>query len=174
MIVVEGPDGSGKTTLVKQLAEHFQLPVAKGVVEKNTHAMTDLKEWTDQNLEKGFQKVIFDRHRLVSAPIYDAVLRKGSGLDDTIWLRAKYAQWFAIAPLVIYCLPPLAIVEENISRDNDNEAVADQIDHLWRGYNYRATMDAAMGLGLIYDYTQWRTPRVPFSAVERRLGMVGA
>ena len=41
MIIVEGPDGAGKTTVLQDLKTVFDLPVAPRVVSKETEAMVD-------------------------------------------------------------------------------------------------------------------------------------
>ena len=67
MIIVEGPDGAGKTTLIRQLQERWpDLAVAPRVVSKDAEAMVDLQEWVNINLSDGPQYKIFDRHRLIS------------------------------------------------------------------------------------------------------------
>lgn len=123
MIVVEGPDGAGKTTLIKQLQEITGLEVAPRVVSKDTEALVDLKKWTEENTAKGFQKLIFDRHRLISEPIYGAQLRAKPepGFDDLEWFYTQMATFYEAEPIMIYCLPPFKVVWENIMADSDNQ-----------------------------------------------------
>lgn len=157
MIIVEGPDGAGKTTLVQELHNNFNLPIAPRVVSKEAKAMVDLKRWTERNVHEGFQYMIYDRHRLISEPIYGAVLRRRfePGFDDTQWMYLMYYQFYCLCrPVVIYCLPPYKIVRDNILEDPDNKVVKNSIRRIYALYAAKAAHDAVMNGALIYDYTK--------------------
>lgn len=157
MIIVEGPDGAGKTTLIEQLKERYGLEVAPRVVTKGAEAMTDLKVWVEQNLAEGFQYRIFDRHRLVSEYIYGPLLRKEQqpGFTDLIWSHQRLKELYNdVRPILIYCLPPLELVRENVLRDPENAVVAEHIDAMYAAYVHRASLDWVnfAPSTIIYDY----------------------
>lgn len=159
MIIVEGPDGAGKTTLIRQLQKEFGLEVAPRVVSKNAEALVDLKDWVAQNLEDGFQYKIFDRHRLISEFIYGPLLRKEQqpGFDNIVWAYSSlYNLYELVGPVVIYCLPPLETVRKNILGDHENAVVADHIDAMYTAYVHRAALDWVRDPGktIIWDYTR--------------------
>lgn len=154
MIIIEGPDGGGKTTLVKQLSHTLGIPVAPKVVDSDTRAMVDLRQWTDQNLDKGFHRTIYDRHRLISEPIYSSVLSDRQ-LDERFW----EPQWFQAAmtklivmiqPIVVYCMPPFATVWNNVRGDSQNVIVSPRIRGLYNAYLNRMTLDLS---AFKFDYT---------------------
>lgn len=122
MIIVEGPDGAGKTTLIKTLVEATGLPVAPRVVSKDAEAMVDLVKWTEDNVQAGFQPLIFDRHRLISEPIYGPVLRAELTPEfmDTEWFYTQLDNLYACNPFIIYCLPSIHTVWANIMSNDDN------------------------------------------------------
>lgn len=158
MIVVEGPDGAGKTTLINKLSEQFSLPVAPRVVTKGAEAMVDLKTWTEDNVARGWQSTLFDRHRLISEPIYGSVLRKRAepGFGDPFWLFSMYRMFYMhCRPIIIYCLPPFQVVQEHVMADTENqpEKVRTQIAKLYMLYSAKAASDAVLANALIYDYT---------------------
>lgn len=156
LIVVEGPDGAGKTTLIKHLSEHFSLPVADRVVSKDTEAMVDIRRWVNDNLDEGPQAVIFDRHRLISEPIYGALLRPEVRDDFRMpWKLLRYYRRFYLEcdPLLIWCLPPFEVVEQNVAGDEDNKRVRDRIKIIYDLYTMRAAVDVIHGWGVIHDYT---------------------
>ncbi len=156
MIIVEGPDGAGKTTLIQHLAEKFSLPVAPRVVSKDTEAMTDIRTWVNNNLAEGPQATIFDRHRLISEPIYGALLRPEVRDDFRMpWKLIDYYRKFynECEPLLIYCLPPYGVVEANVSHDPDNARVREHIKTIYDLYTMRASVDIIHGWGVIHDYT---------------------
>jgi energy-coupling factor transporter ATP-binding protein EcfA2 len=165
MIVVEGPDGSGKTTLVKKIAGTLDLPVARRVVTKQATAMTDLQTWVDDNLNAGLKATVYDRHRLISEPIYGPVLRRSPapGFDDWRWLMYRQQKFRNLRPLVIFCLPPLNTVRECVQEDDDNKVVWDHIDTIyWLYHNAITLWDDA----LVFDWTM-TTSSLSVHAIER-------
>lgn len=155
MIIVEGPDGAGKSTLVKLLSEKLNLPVAAKVVSSDTQPMTDLVAWTESNVAAGFQRTIFDRHRLISEPIY-ACFRDGdptASFMDLGWLAEQMWHFYQVKPILIYCLPRLQTVVANVKNPStDNGAVAEWIEHIYAGYVARAAADMSRGLVKLYNY----------------------
>ena len=155
MIIIEGPDGSGKSTLVRELSQRLALPVAGKVVDSETNAMFDLKQWVDNNLADGFMRMIFDRHRLISEPIYGTVLpwRKDTHLDfwgSDAWLYKSMHHFANIKPVVIVCLPPYEVVMENILNDPQNARVRTDMWAIYRGYQMVIARGEA---DQVYDYT---------------------
>jgi len=162
MIIVEGPDGSGKTTLIKLLKDELNIPVAPRVVSKETKAMTNLQDWVDNNLDEGFQKVIFDRYRLISEPIYGPILRKGQseGFDSLMWLGPRLKRFYELEPIIIYCLPHLFTVVKNIGRDHDNDVVRPHIQAIYTAYVAKAAMDYALAPGRVHVWDYEHSPQV--------------
>lgn len=158
MIVVEGPDGSGKTTLVQHLSTVLRLPVAPRAVSKETEAMTDLKVWTEQNVRAGFQHTIFDRHRLISEFIYGPLkrTRQEPGFNDLEWVQEMMFRFYAANPIIIYCLPDLVTIKTNLLGDEDNLAVNELTDQLYTLYLHRASLDLIHypQNTHLYDYNQ--------------------
>lgn len=143
MIVVEGPDGAGKTWMVNLLHEEFGYPIAPRVVSKDTEAMVDLQDWVDRNLDEGFQATIFDRYRLISETIYGPLLRGKAqpGFDNIRWLAPRLQRFYDIKPFIIYCMPPLAAVEANLDGDLDNVAVVHKTRAIYSAYTARVSLD---------------------------------
>lgn len=162
MLIVEGPDGAGKTTLIRTLKEHLHLDVAPRVVSKDTEAMTDLRVWVDENLEAGFQQLIFDRHRLISEPIYGPIMRSTPepGFAELAWLGPRMEQFYALKPVIIYCLPPFAMVQANVMYDDDNSAVADKIGSIYQAYVSRAALDYHIHRDNIHVWNYIDSPQV--------------
>lgn len=154
MIVVEGPDGAGKTQLVEHLARKYDLPIAERVVDKDTNAIGDLKLWTEKNLKAGLQWMIFDRHRLISEPIYAACMNRKTheGFDDIQWLTARMIDFTRIHPFIVYCLPPYATVESNLTDDEDNTAIWGYAENIYNLYLAAAAGDVARGQAALFNY----------------------
>lgn len=152
MIIIEGVDGSGKSTLVQTLAERLELPVAPRVVSKDMTPMVDLRKWTDENLAAGFQEMIFDRHRLISEPIYGPVMHRhpDAGFWDLPWLSTAMAMLRVLRPVTIYCIPPFNVVWENLEHDPENREARAQALHLYHAYMAAACNNPH---AMVYDYT---------------------
>lgn len=135
MLIVEGPDGAGKTTLIEGLKERYGFEVAPRVVSKEAVPMIDVQQWVEENLQKGFQDIIFDRHRLISQPIYGPIMgRTDPGFDDLVWLYDVMNRFYRTPKMTIYCMPPKSVVLKNIENDDDNKAIADKISYIYDAY----------------------------------------
>lgn len=155
MLVVEGPDGSGKSALVERLRSTLGMPVAPKVVSSDTEALVDLAAWTEANVAKGFQRTIFDRHRLISEPIYGPILRptQDSNFMDLGWMNEMTWRFYQARPIIVYCLPSFDEVVANVNREEtDNSAVADSIAAIYTAYVNRATLDFTRGVGRLHNY----------------------
>lgn len=175
MIVVEGPDGAGKTTLINRLKEDLDLPIAPRVVSKDAEAMVDLRTWVEENTSKGFQPLIFDRHRLISEPIYGTILRDTlePGFDDKLWLHNMLYRFYAVQPVIIYCLPPFNVVWDNVMSHDDNKIFHTKgkaLQQIWALYLSKAATDHVMRprLTFFYDYTI-ETSLLKYNAILRNV-----
>ena len=154
MIIVEGPDGAGKSTLISRLQDDFPFPVAPRVVSKDTLSLVNLVHWVDQNLDMGLTPTIYDRHRLISEPIYGPVLRQTMepGFDDMDWLFARQQELRSLEPFVIFCLPPIEHVVYNVNLGDDNKVVQEHIRTIYWLYFHAAS---AWGQpSWVWDYTK--------------------
>lgn len=159
MIVVEGPDGAGKTSLVARLRQDLNLPVADKVVNEDTEPIVDLADWTEANVSAGFQKVIFDRHRLISEPIYGPATRttQDPHFLDLGWLSEMMWRFYQSQPIIIYCLPDLQVVRDNVKReDTNNSVISGRIAAIYAGYVARASVDFTSGRGRLFNYKTTR------------------
>src|SRR5580765_6539928 len=140
MIIVEGPDGGGKTNLVTRLCKEFDLEVEPRVVDKDTNPMNgiSLKNWVDADLKSWPRASIYDRHRLISEPIYAPIMRGrlADGFEDPIWFIRQINAFWRLHPIVIYCLPAPDEVVRNVMRvDTENDAVCRAIAPIYWMYH---------------------------------------
>lgn len=113
MIIVEGMDNTGKTTLVEKLKTEFELEPVRSpgpkpyrelfeFVDKYASAMEEVR--SKQGTTKDYP-FIHDRFPIFSDRVYGAVLRKINPfeeLDEGRWLVERIRK---VGAVVIYCRP---------------------------------------------------------------------
>jgi GTPase SAR1 family protein len=153
MIVVEGPDGAGKTTLARALASHYGFNIKNWGVERQHlkdedpigRAYKALRDALDP------ERPMFIHDRLYfSELIYGAVLReeiKGTPEDH----RLIKGLLVALSPPVVICLPALDVVTENVKEDTAD--VRNNIGVIWDAYGTKSHRFFAHMSPIFYDYT---------------------
>lgn len=121
MIIIEGMDNTGKTTLAEHLAEKFKLPHIKSSKDR-THLLNDALTILVLNPE-----AVMDRFSIISEMVYGPILRGGTafdghGLSQWRFFMDKLAR---CKPLIFYCRPP----NEKIFDYGDREQMAGVVEH---------------------------------------------
>ena len=103
MVIIEGCDGSGKSTLIKRLLKDLDVELQPRVVNQDAEAMVDLQDWVSKDLQKGFGRRLYDRHRLISELIYGPAIRgkMEPGFDDATWLTTKLYRFYPVSALCL-------------------------------------------------------------------------
>lgn len=157
-IILEGMDGTGKTTLLDTLLARLpQMKPHNRSSWVSAGPKPDLDQWTleDTKTIGTHPMSIYDRHPLVSEPIYGPIIRGGvPGLfNQDWWVNAMTAE-VAHHALLIYCNPPLTVVQQNLrqSEDNQMKGVVEKAPDLY--YRYAVVSNRWPGVQLRYDYTR--------------------
>lgn len=137
MIIVEGPDGSGKSSLIRRLAEDFGLRVHEKASDSVTGPKGDMSVWAyrDVTTQRDHQLVeIYDRHPLISQYIYGPIAREY--LEPNMQSPTMHLSIRMLAKqcLMIFCLPPLKLVRENVMREAQMAGVEDNIARIYHMY----------------------------------------
>lgn len=180
MVIVEGPDGSGKSTLVAQLAHDLSLEVQpRACSSEDGIDMATLRDWVDYDMSRPIHtSMLYDRHPLISEPIYGPILRgrMADGFNDPFWLMRRLIELDGKEPRIIYCLPPWEEVGENVERmhaatTEHMTAVLRNARALYDAYAYRAALAAtSSGSSVInlWDYTTDDIDRMRAFVTARR------
>lgn len=126
MIIVEGPDNAGKTTLCNTLSRELN----KGIIHSPNHKdmMSSTEKWFEWIIQSlthpSNAHIIYDRHPLISEQVYGPVLRRHNFFGDGRG-AAFYHLLLKSNPLIIYCKPP----EENLMDFGDREQLEGVIDN---------------------------------------------
>lgn len=156
MIIVEGPDGAGKTRLVTRIEGMLNITREPRAVSKEAKSLRPLDDYIEEELEKGFGLRLYDRFALISTPNYIPLPNrtlKGRMLDPQ-WLRTQYRKFSSINPAIIYCLPPIHMVVENVHTGDDNLVVQSHIEEIYYLYHCFAARGVDNGATMIWDYTR--------------------
>jgi thymidylate kinase len=143
MIIVEGCDATGKSTLIAALQEHFRIPAIRSGMR--SPSLEDMERY-HTSLQNFPLPVILDRHPAISDYVYAHCLRGGQ-TESTI----EFAQRCREHTFLIYAIPPFEVVEQNILNNPQMEGVEDSLLHIYEAYK---RMAQKTGYDMLYDYTQ--------------------
>ena len=172
MIVLEGPDGGGKTTLLEAITKRYPdivqapracTPVGGPVENLFDWATRDVDSWPLRPFS------VYDRHPLISEYVYGNSARKKPEKDFTTKKAATLRQVMYHQALVIFCLPPLKVVRENVQA-NAPEQMAGVVENITKIYQMYAFLARTWpGRAHIYNYTdKLSLPRI-LGAIELEL-----
>lgn len=130
IIVVEGSDGSGKTTLARRLANDLHGVYLKTEVRPPTRLQTLKLSAILRVLEHEYTPyVISDRHHAISDRIYAPAVRHSSpdfdGDDAAFAMDGMY---------IIFCDPGIDTVRHNVLHSDQMKGVAESVDQIYRDY----------------------------------------
>jgi hypothetical protein len=118
VIILEGPDGSGKTTLAGRIVEEFGMEYRRPpeALLSSTHGPApDLVDWWRNELRRpGDERKagVYDRTFWISEPIYQAVsARQPMCTTEEVW--RGIADLWAEDPILIFCMTDEAGMIEN-------------------------------------------------------------
>lgn len=158
MIIVEGPDGAGKTTLVQELVREFDFMVGERAVADRDKLYTVTRQDTHTALarailtaEKDGPACIWDRlfySEMVYAPVVGRPIE--FAVEERLWIRRiiEAAQF-----PVILCLPPRDTVRANSWKDDQMPGVKEGIDNIWDAYARMANDEFFPQSVMMYDYS---------------------
>ena len=158
MILVEGPNGGGKTTLVRHLADKHRLLIAD--MKRDLHRPPDTSPegqrervytFLAQALMGNSPVRIVDR-LYFSELVYGHLWRYKVAFTDQEQLMIEQVMEAMSIP-VIFCIPPVSICRENVEGvESQHEKVLPTLDAIYGMYD-----NIALGrpdLVYRYDYTQ--------------------
>ncbi|AUM59768.1 thymidylate kinase [Pseudomonas phage PMBT14] len=138
MIILEGPDNAGKTTLGEYLAKQLQTTVRHS--ERPDPKWNPVECLAHSSRQLRPQRAILDRVYAISEPVYGPICRGQSSLGDQ---GAKAILDLYHRPyLIIYCRPPSSVILKNDGREQ-MDGVIDNHAAIIAGYDKIMT-DIAM------------------------------
>jgi hypothetical protein len=156
MIIVEGPDGAGKSTLIGRIEKDWNLTREPRAVSKDAKSLVPIDDYIEQELRKGFGMRLYDRFALISSPQYMALPNRtfAGRMTDPDWLRDRHHRFAQIDPVIILCLPSWETVKKNTAVDvHDGLDLTNYIETIYLNYvNWYATYAHSSTSVMIWDY----------------------
>lgn len=155
MIIIEGPDGAGKSTLISSLM--LKYPRLKMAPRPCTSlggplAGKELARWLEEyGVMPGY---LYDRHQCISGPVYDAVLERPVDPQVQSVLQSVFYDMLSGAR-VIYCRPPRAEIVRAINDNAQLDGVARKIHEII------STYDALMCNIVTHERYDWTRNELP-------------
>lgn len=153
MIIVEGPDGGGKSSLCGKLAAELGVPVHERASHGVDGPVANLFDWAYRDvLTMAEQPIsIYDRHPLISEYVYGPVVR--GTLPDGFVTTTAHAmiRMMAGQSLVVLCRPSNERLRSSVSAQRDMPGVTERIDEIASAYD--AVRMFWPGQIITYDYT---------------------
>lgn len=153
VILVEGCDNTGKTTLVNKLAHK----TGYTVVHSKGPDKDQIKPWLNHILEKAEngENLIMDRVSLVSEQVYGPILRGDSVFGPSEWL-GLWGRFMELQPKIVYCRPPREVILGTITEREQMGGVAENCRKLIDAYDnfFNYLLEVRLATFLVYDYTR--------------------
>lgn len=173
VIILEGPDGAGKSTLADCLQQmtvydsvHLSAPVNETAYELCTRHLSAV-------LETG-NHTIFDRFH-VSEPIYGPVARGYDTMCDG-YDAIENTLWLSTRPVLVLCMPPYTHAYKNwvkrAAKGGEMLVKSEQFSRVYEGYE-KAHRRTSLPV-LTYDYTKFSEPGEAALDLVFRLRQMGA
>jgi hypothetical protein len=163
-IIVEGPDGAGKTTLAQRIATEYEREYRRPppALLSSTHGPADhLAEWWNGQLAmrpSSLGKGVYDRCFYISDPIYQQAQVERDLHIHPKELAQGIGRLWSIEPILIFCLPDFEVTLTNIRQDDRpqlKDVSAQALSKVWNMYwaTYAWCAQALYDNVMLYDYT---------------------
>jgi hypothetical protein len=183
LIILEGMDGTGKTTLAKTIQSNlpnFQythpVPSEGPAGQTEEYMVTGMLDLFKQVREGA--DIITDRINLISEEIYGPICRGKSTLRLGNYLRVKDELFNLIPkPIIIFCRPELPVVLQNLEAENvlQMDGVKENHTALYKAYDRWFGDWLRKGIVCsnwfyIYDYTKDLKAELFMDFLEGKMG----
>lgn len=156
MVVIDGPDNSGKSTLVNRLVEDIGIPHqhSEGPWKTRRGLLESLEEIDIKNSSDDF--FLQDRYGLISELIYQPILRPDNRIINiTDQPEGEYWKKLVKMEFLVICMPPMErLFDEASLASQPKEIIAnmDSIINAYRNFIYMIKPNEDIRL-FVYDWT---------------------
>ena len=151
LVIIEGPDGSGKTSLANRLRKDLSSPclfLRSNGAPTRVEDLAQIIHWI--NALPLYVPLITDRNPLISEYVYGPILR---GKCMHKWTLEQMANWSKRA-LVIYCRPSWSALAQALRREIQLEGVIENHRIIVEAYDKLMSEFQTRGVEVVpYDFT---------------------
>lgn len=163
LVIIEGPDGSGKTTLANYLrknVEAYAWLLRSNGPPTNVIDMLRTVRWITRDAPPHLN-VICDRFPIISEIVYGPILRDRCLHDYTPKLIAQYFLTAPYPTIIIHCRPPLQELELSVHSQVQMTGVKNNLSRIAETYDVLMQDLHREGVQIYrYDYTESPLPIV--------------
>lgn len=138
ILIVEGVDGSGKTTLIRNLRKQSNTYFWVASSSRRPQTLPDLQDAMHWIGQAAFLRlpVICDRFPIISETVYGPILR-GTNLLDQLGRRdqSNATNLLSEVDRVIYCRPSKETIQANLAQNPQMEGVQKNLASLLQRYD---------------------------------------
>lgn len=150
VVVVEGCDGAGKTTLIEQAREgqreRYFLTVRASRYPPNLKTAFQYLQWIKH--QRDFD-LLLDRIHFISDRVYGPILR-----NEDLFKEMPLDFGLQEVSVIVYCRPPLETILSNVALTNQMVGVSDHTEALYKKYDELMLSLQMRGRKVVtYDYT---------------------
>lgn len=155
MVILEGPDGSGKSSLIRRLSDDMDIPIHERASHSTRGPIDDLFEWAKKDVLTWHEQpfALYDRHPFVSEFVYGPICR---GFMDARFHTPEARQLvkeFSYNSIVIFCDPGTYEIQNNVHRDPHMAGVDRNINQITFMYRSLFTVWPTPLRVMRWDYT---------------------
>lgn len=148
ILVIEGMDNTGKSTLALKFKNEFNFEI------KHSPGKSFSWGWVKKEINR-CELIIYDRFPLISEQVYGPVLRGENRIFSNLgdyWL----SQFQQKEPLIIYCRPPAGVISDFSGNEEQMKGVERHLLNLIKQYDkVISRLKYEGGWKIIkFDYTQ--------------------
>lgn len=156
-MIVEGPDGSGKSTLIRNLRatskNYFWIASSSGR-PRTVPEIEQALHWLGQALYLKIP-IVCDRFPLISESIYGPILRHSSLLSHIPPAdHERYEELLKHVDRIIYCRPTILTMRNNLKSEPQLAGVEKNLEHIVGAYDSLMRSLEESSFVFRYDYTK--------------------
>ena len=143
LIIIEGCDATGKTSLIKELASELNLPVIKSYKPPSEGDIKRFTYWASASPVTP----ILDRAPFISDLVYGPIIRGKTPCT------LELTQELRTTAYLVHCSPPLSAIIRNLHNEKQMEGVDENLRGIYDAYE---SLMQILDADFIYDYTNPR------------------